>query len=89
MNIPHKNTVVRARVNGALKDDVESILSSLGLTMSDAINAFLSQVKLNKGMPFDVKIPNKITEETLIESAKGKNIKRFKSMDDLLEDLND
>ena len=42
-----KNTVVRARVNDGLKHDVEGILSHLGLTMSDVINALFSQIKLN------------------------------------------
>ena len=84
-----KNAIVRARVNDTLKHDVEGILSNLGLTMSDAINALFSQIKLNRGMPCDIKIPNKVTEETLNESAKGKNVKRFNSVDDLFKDLED
>ena len=85
----HKNTVVRARVNDALKHDVEGILSNLGLTMSDAINALFCQIRLNRGMPFDIKVPNEITEETLEKSRKGQEVKRFDSMDDLFKDLND
>ena len=58
-----RNEVVRARVNGELKKDVEYILSGLGLTMSDAINALFSQIKLQHGVPFDIKVPNKITKK--------------------------
>lgn len=83
----NKNTIVRARVNDALKHDVESILSHLGLTMSDAINALLSQIKLRKGLPFDIKLPNKITQETLKKSAKGEEVKQFNSVEDLFDDL--
>jgi hypothetical protein len=36
--------------------------------------ALLRQIKLNRGMPFAVKIPNKVTEETLNESVKGKKL---------------
>jgi len=82
-----KNEVVRARVNGELKKDVEHILSDLGLTMSDAINALFSQIKLQHGVPFDIKLPNKITKKTLEDSASGKNIKRFNSIDSLFDDL--
>ncbi len=82
-----KNEVVRARVNGNLKHDVEHILSDLGLTMSDAINALFSQIKLHHGLPFDIKIPNKETIKTLDDSAKGKNTKQFNSIDDLFNDL--
>ncbi|PCI36778.1 MAG: type II toxin-antitoxin system antitoxin, RelB/DinJ family [Thiotrichales bacterium] len=84
-----KNTVVRARINNNLKHDVESILSPLGLTLSEAINLFFSQIRLNKGIPFVIKIPNDITQKTLLESAKGKNVKSFHSMESLLDDLND
>ena len=41
-----KNDFVKARVNGELKQNVEGILSSLGLTMSEAINVYLSQIEL-------------------------------------------
>ncbi len=82
-----RNSIVRARVNEQLKHDVEDVLSHLGLTMSDAINALLSQIKITKRLPFDVNMPNRLTKKTLEESAKGKNLKRFSSVDTLFEDL--
>lgn len=82
-----KNTIVRARVNDHVKHNVEIILSHLGLTMSDAINALFSQIALRKGLPFEVEIPNRLTRKTLEDSATGKNVKRFVSAADLFEDL--
>lgn len=82
-----RNATVRARVNDALKHDVEGILSNLGLTMSDAINVMMNQIRLNKGLPFDVKIPNKMTAKTLDQSKKGEGITKFNSVDALLDDL--
>ena len=35
----------------------ESILSALGITASNAINMFYKQIILNRGLPFEVKIP--------------------------------
>ncbi|MCW5588553.1 MAG: type II toxin-antitoxin system RelB/DinJ family antitoxin [Legionellales bacterium] len=82
-----KNSIVRARVNQDLKQDVDHILGDLGLTMSDAINALFKQIKLHNGLPFEIKVPNKVTHKTLQESAKGKNLKSFNSINDLFNDL--
>ena len=82
-----KSTTVRARVNPELKVEVEGILSRLGLTMSDAISLFMSLVKLIKGIPFDVKIPNKTTRKALDDSRQGKNLHRAQDIDDLFEQL--
>ena len=82
-----RNTVVRARVDAHLKADAEHILHALGLTVSDAINLMLNQVKLRNGLPFEVKIPNELTQMTIASSAKGENVKRFSTPDELFDDL--
>ena len=64
------------------KKEAQKIFKELGLTMSEAFNLFLYQVKLNQGLPFDVKIPNKLTHKVLEEGRKGKNIEEF-SLEDL------
>ena len=45
------------RIDPKLKADSEAILSRLGLTPNDAINVFLNQVVLHRGLPFAVKMP--------------------------------
>jgi len=50
---------VFARIEPELKEDSESILSELGIPMSNAIGLFLRQVVLQGGLPFDVKLPKK------------------------------
>jgi DNA-damage-inducible protein J len=45
------------RIEPALKANAEEILSQLGMTPSEAINIFLKQVVLHKGLPFAVKVP--------------------------------
>ena len=49
---------VFARVEPELKEQSESILSQLGIPMSNAIGLFLRQVVLQRGLPFDVKLPD-------------------------------
>ena len=51
-----KTTSIYARVEPAIKEEAENILSQLGIPMSNAINIFLRQIVLQKGLPFEVKI---------------------------------
>ena len=43
------------RINQKIKEEITPILSDLGISLSEAINMFLHQIKLNNGMPFDLK----------------------------------
>ena len=43
------------RINDNIKKEVTPILDDLGLSLSEAINIFLPQIKLNNGIPFSVK----------------------------------
>jgi len=51
-----KETFVRARVDSRFKTDSEAILGQLGLTTADAIRIFLHQVRIQRGLPFELKI---------------------------------
>ncbi len=51
-----KETFVRARVDARLKTESEAILGQLGLTTAEAIRIFLHQVRIQRGLPFDLKI---------------------------------
>ena len=53
-----KTATLNFRVNPDLKNRVENILSSLGLTMSSAIDIYLNQISLTGGIPFPLKLPN-------------------------------
>lgn len=43
------------RINDNIKREVTPILEDLGLSLSEAINIFLHQIKLNNGIPFELK----------------------------------
>ena len=62
---------VRARVDAELKQEVESILSQIGVTTSQAINMFLNGIKRERGIPFELKIPNDKTLQAMKEVEKG------------------
>ncbi|MBA3564361.1 MAG: type II toxin-antitoxin system RelB/DinJ family antitoxin [Gammaproteobacteria bacterium] len=82
-----KETVVRARVEPALKENAERVLKQLGLSTSQAITLFLKQVELRKGLPFPVEIPCSETSKTFRDTAKDRKLKRFERADELIEDL--
>lgn len=50
-------SVVYARIDTNLKENAESILSQLGISPSSAVQMLYSQIILQKGMPFDLKLP--------------------------------
>lgn len=52
-----KNANVTARVEQDVKDQAETILNSLGVSVSSFINMAYRQVILRKGIPFSITIP--------------------------------
>jgi DNA-damage-inducible protein J len=53
-----KSANLYARIEPDVKEQAESILSTLGIPASNAINMFYKQIILQRGLPFDVKIPS-------------------------------
>ena len=70
---------VFARVEPEVKEQAESILNQLGIPMANAGGMFLRQVVIQRGIPFDIKLPSnkplsvsELTKEQLnAEIAKG------------------
>jgi DNA-damage-inducible protein J len=69
---PIKTGMIRARIDPDLKDRAETILNSLGLNASDAIRLFYTQITLNNGLPFLVKVPNAETIQPMRDADAGK-----------------
>ena len=53
-----KSANLYARIEPDVKEQAEVILSALGIPASNAINMFYKQIILQRGLPFEVKIPN-------------------------------
>ena len=47
-----RDEVIHARVQADIKEKAEKIFDIIGISMSQAINLFLKQVTLKKGVPF-------------------------------------
>ena len=52
-----KSANLYARIEPDVKEQAESILAALGIPASNAINMFYKQIILQRGLPFDVKMP--------------------------------
>lgn len=52
-----KSANLYVRIEPDVKEQAEGILSALGIPASNAINMFYKQIILNRGLPFEVKIP--------------------------------
>lgn len=76
-----KDVVVRARVDRKLKEASESILEKLGISTTEAIRMFLTQVRLRKALPFEVSIPRDDNTDILLPKAR-----RQKLLDSFYED---
>ncbi len=59
-----RNDVIHVRVSDDLKGNVEKILSDLGVTLSYAINMYLKQIEIKRGIPFEIMLP---ANEKMIE----------------------
>jgi len=80
------DTVVRARIDTATKDQATEALAAMGLSVSDAIRLLLVRVAADKEFPFPVKVPNATTRKAMAELEKGKG-QRLASADELFKDL--
>lgn len=62
-----KTGYITAHVEPKLKAQAARVLAKVGVSTTDAITMFLTQVVLNDGLPFDVRVPNTETREAIVE----------------------
>jgi len=71
------NATVRARIDVELKEDVEKILSEIGLSTSQAITMFMKGIRRERGMPMELKIPNEETLQAMSDIEMGINMEEI------------
>lgn len=80
-----KTAAVHSRIDPETKQKAETILQRLGMSPTEAIRLFYTQITLRNGLPFSVEIPNETTEQALEDSRSGRNLERFDSADALID----
>ncbi len=82
-----ESSTLTVRTDKELKNRVGKILKELGLNHSTAINMFYHQVLSYEGIPFPIRIPNKVTRKALENSRNKKNLTQYKNSEELFNDL--
>ncbi len=82
-----KSATIRARIEPDLKEEAEGVFHELGLSVTQAITLFYQQVKLSKGLPFEVRIPNTTTIQTFEDTDAGRKVTKCENAQALFEQL--
>jgi DNA-damage-inducible protein J len=67
-----KSAFLTARIEPKLKARASRVLAKVGLSTTDAITMFLSQVVLRGGLPFDARVPNSAIGTAIAEFEAGR-----------------
>ncbi len=78
---------VRARIDETLKKEAATVLADMGLTVSDVVRIVLTKIAKEKSLPFEMRVLNKLTEETLEKSERGEDVHHAKDANDLFGQL--
>ena len=71
------------RVEPEVKEQAEEILDELGIPMSNAVGMFLRQVVLQRGIPFDIKLPSHAPAALGAVSPAERDAELAKGIDDI------
>ena len=82
-----KNTSINVRTTEEIKKGAEVILSGLGLNISSAVNLFLKQVINYRGIPFDLRLPDKETLQAMDDIEKSRNLESADTVEEMLKKI--
>jgi len=60
-------------LDSVMKEQAKNIFKKYGVSLSDAINMFLTQSVMERGLPFEMKIPNNETIQAIEDARNGIN----------------
>jgi DNA-damage-inducible protein J len=87
-----KGGFMSAKIQTSLRIDAEKfieakqILAHLGMNFSEAVNIFTSQVVAQRGLPFQVVLPNEETQDAMRDVRAGKHLENT-TLDQLKQDM--
>ena len=82
---------INAQVSSRVKEQAAEVLSSMGMSISDAVTALLNWVAAERHLPFETSSlqGRALTERTLMDSQNNVGIHGpFKTFDDMMADIN-
>lgn len=82
----NEKTRTNVYLDTEMKEKAKEIFKQYGMGLSDAFNIFLSQSVMERGIPFEIKIPNNETVQTIKDAREGENMTKI-SLDDLKKEF--
>ncbi len=82
-----KNTNINVRTTVDVKKRAEVILNDLGLNLSSAVNLFLKQVINYRGIPFDLRLPNKATMKAMGDVDNRRDLESADTVEEMFEKI--
>ena len=81
-----KTATARALIDPDIKREAEEVLKDMGLSVSKSFELFYRQLIAQRGLPFEIHVPNTKTMQAIENSRQGKG-KKFSTQKALFEDL--
>lgn len=82
-----RTAMINVRTDPEVKEKVTAILKRIGITTSEAVNLFFNRIIMERGIPFDVKIPNDETIKAMEDVEKGRNLESAKTVDEMFDKI--
>jgi len=79
--------MINVKIDDNTKRRAQKILHSLGLNMSQAISIYFKQIVNTRSIPFEIKLPNKTTRQTLKKTDEGKDLHHASNVEELSKEL--
>ena len=87
-----QTSMLHIRVDDDIKEQATVALTTMGLSVSDAVRLFLRRVVVDQAFPLELKVPNAETQAAMAESRammvrRRNGEDRFASADEMFADL--
>ena len=84
-----QSTSYQLRIDEQEKAETFAVFREMGINPAQAVRLFFRQVRKTHALPFPIEhTPNDKVAQILLQDDSKKDLKRFKGVDDLFDDLN-
>jgi DNA-damage-inducible protein J len=84
---PNATAMIHVRVDRKLKTKAAKTLDAMGLSLSDVVRLLLTRIAVEQALPFEVRVPNRVTRAAMEEVRRG-DLSTASSVAELMDRLN-
>ena len=81
-----KTAIIQARVEPELKEQGEAVLKQIGISTSELITMTFRQLVMQRGLPFEARIPNEETLAAFVEGQEAHKLSEYPTVKAALDD---